>query len=110
MVCMLVGCSTYSPSQQTDFKTQVAFKRYLFTSDLVNETEAADGFKKTLETEEWKSVCATFREFGARDLEIYVFQDRLLSILETDIDFDLEQLDTALGMSAAYSKWQYKSS
>jgi L-rhamnose mutarotase len=106
VVCVLRICFVSDAAEEPASGKVTAFKRYLFTCDLVDETDAVKGFKKMLEQDEWKSVCKTFRESGARDLEIYVFQDRVLAILETTTDFDLGRLEAELGMSEAYSEWE----
>ncbi len=106
VVCVLGICFASDATEEPASGKVAAFKRYLFTCDLVDETDAVEEFKKALKQDEWKSVCKIFRDSGARDLEIYVFQDRVLAVLETTVDFELERLEAGLGMSDTYSGWE----
>ena len=84
-VCFLGGCaSSYKKAEQAKI-----FKRYYQMADLKEDADLIGRYKKELESEQWKRVCEIFREQGVLDYEIYLFRNRLLGILETDLDFDV---------------------
>jgi L-rhamnose mutarotase len=65
-------------------------KRYCLTLDLRNDPELIDEYKKHHE-KIWPEVYESIKASGIIEMEIYLYQNRLFMIIETDEEFSFEK-------------------
>lgn len=72
-------------------------KRYCWMADLQEDEDLIEEYKQELRSEQWKRVCEIMKERGVLDYEIYQFQNRLLMIVETELDFNVVEFGREIG-------------
>lgn len=80
-------------------------KRYCWMADLKDDEELIEEYKEEMESEPWKKICEIMKEKGVLDYEIYQFQNRLLMIVETVLDFDVMEFGREIGERDDVKKW-----
>ena len=80
-------------------------KRYCWMGDLQEDEDLIEEYKEEMESELWKRVCEIMKERGVLDYEIYQFQNRLLMIVETELDFNVVEFGREIGEMDEVRQW-----
>lgn len=84
--------------------TQV--KRYCMTLDLKENPELIEEYKYWHQNEHiWPEIPEGMKEVGIRDMEIYLYGNRMFLIMETTMDFDLEKDFERMGQLPRQKEW-----
>jgi L-rhamnose mutarotase len=84
--------------------TQV--KRYCMTLDLKENPELIEEYKYWHQDEHiWPEIPVGMREVGIRDMEIYLYGNRMFLIMETTMDFDLGKDFERMGQLPGQKEW-----
>jgi L-rhamnose mutarotase len=79
-----------------DSKEPEIFKRYCKAVDLVADTNLIEEFKQLLNDDLWRAIVENWKEFGVTDVQIFQFETHLLMIIDTKLDFDLQEMESKL--------------
>ena len=100
-VLLVVGCARdYKRAGQAG-----VIKRYCWMGDLQEDEDLIEEYKEEMESELWKRVCEIMKERGVLDYEIYQFQNRLLMIVETELDFNVVEFGREIGEMDEVRQW-----
>ncbi|MHC4586296.1 MAG: L-rhamnose mutarotase, partial [Planctomycetota bacterium] len=80
-------------------------KRYCWMADLQEDEDLMEEYKQELRSDLWKRVCDIMKERGVLDYEIYQFQNRLLMIIETELDFNIVAFGREISGMAEVRQW-----
>ena len=80
-------------------------KRYCFALDLKEDPELIDEYKE-YHRKVWPEVLTSIRNSGIRDMEIYILQNRLFMIMETETDFSFERKSAADEDNPKVQEWE----
>jgi L-rhamnose mutarotase len=101
VACFLGGCgSDYKKAEQVQL-----IKRYCWMADLQEDEDLIEEYKHELRSEQWKRVCEIMKERGVLDYEIYQFENRLLMIVETELDFNIVEFGREIGEMDDVRQW-----
>ena len=101
VACSLGGCgSDYKKAEQVQ-----PVKRYCWMADLKDDEELIEEYKEEMESELWRSVCEIMKERGVLEYEIYLFQNRLLMIVETVLDFNIMEFGREISEMEEVRRW-----
>ncbi len=105
IVFCLVSCNGL---QRGDYKVAGNYKRYMFACDLRDKSESVEAYRWLLRDEFPEQVKKELIDMGVLQMQIYQFQDRLLTVLETKDGFDLETAKQEIKANPAYQSWLRK--
>jgi L-rhamnose mutarotase len=105
-LCLFCSLAFSTDSSASDWQTDT-FKRYFIASDL-KDPNLGPEYKKLLSGEHWAEIAEWMHSQGVIDLEIYLFQQRLAMIFETEPDFHLQTFKDRLHALPLYKDWQNK--
>jgi L-rhamnose mutarotase len=74
-------------------------------ADLKEDEDLIEGYRQELRSDLWKRVCEIMKERGVLDYEIYQFQNRLLMIVETELDFNIVEFGREIGEMNEVRQW-----
>ena len=83
------------------------FKRYCKICDLKSDPELVAEYRRLLANEFPSELAGAMKDAGVLDMEIYlcIGRNRLLMIMETGLDFDLEKVEAKLAALSEHKKW-----
>jgi L-rhamnose mutarotase len=79
-----------------DSKEPEIYKRYCKAVDLVADTILVEEFKQILNEDLWQTIVQKWKGSGVIDVKIYQFETHLLMIIDTELDFDLQDMESKL--------------
>ncbi len=82
------------------------FKRYCMTADLEKSPQAKEKMKASFQSQAWQEVVEYLQSLGVYDLEVYIYRQRLLAVLETSLEFDFTSTQNALETNVSYQAWE----
>ncbi|MBD1433520.1 L-rhamnose mutarotase [Sphingobacterium sp. DN00404] len=86
-------------------------KRYCLILDLIDEKHLINEYISAhSEKNHWKEIRRGLREIGILEMEIYVYGNRLVMIVETGLDFDWEVAFSKLETLPRQVEWETKMS
>jgi L-rhamnose mutarotase len=74
-------------------------------ADLQEDEGLINGYRRELKSGQWKKMCKQFRENGVLDYQIYLFNNRLFGVLETDLDFSLQNFAFRMYSTGQAREW-----
>jgi len=80
-------------------------KRYCWMADLQEDEDLIEEYKEEMESEQWKMVCEIMKERGVLDYDIYLFENRLLMIVETELDFNIFEFGREISEMDEVRRW-----
>lgn len=82
-------------------------KRYFQTLDLKNDLNLIDMYKQRHQKEfYWEEVGRGIREIGILDMEIFIYEEHLVMVVETPLDFDWRKSFDKLSKMPIQIKWE----
>lgn len=82
-------------------------KRYFQTLDLKNDLNLIDMYKQRHQKEfYWEEVGRGIREIGILDMEIFIYEEHLVMVVETPLDFDWRKSFDKLSKIPIQIKWE----
>ena len=96
---------SYSPSEG-QLKTSVQpYKRFVWT--LLLEPNLIDEYKRVHSIGmAWPEITANMKSIGVKDMEIYLYQEKVMLIMDTIPDFDLEAIGPKWQKLPREKEWQ----
>ena len=88
-----------------DSKEPEIFKRYCKAADLVTDTNLVEEFKQLLNDDLWHAIVQKWKEFGVTDVQIFQFETHLLMIIDTKLDFNLQEIESKLADLPEQKTW-----
>lgn len=82
-------------------------KRFCQTLDLKNDKDLISEYKYWHKSENiWPEIPRGIREIGIVDMEIYIIDNRLFMIIETNADFDWDKSFAELAGKERQAEWE----
>lgn len=82
-------------------------KRYFQTLDLKNDLNLIDMYKQRHQKEfYWEEVGRGIREIGILDMEIFIYEEHLVMVVETPLNFDWRKSFDKLSKMPIQIKWE----
>ena len=81
------------------------YKRYCKTLTLRDDPELIRQYKE-VHAKVWPEIIQGMREVGILDMEIYLYQNRLFMIMDTEPDFDHDKAMAALARKPRQREWE----
>ena len=101
VVWFVGGCAeNYRRAEQSEF-----VKRYCWMADLQEDEDLIEEYKQELRSKQWKRVCEIMKGRGVLDYEIYQFENRLLMIIETELDFNVVEFGREISGMDEVRQW-----
>ena len=96
--------------KQTGYKMKeygIPTKRYCQTLDLKDDPELISEYRKRhTENEAWPEILQGIRSVGILEMEIYILDNRLFMIVETQFDFDWDEAFARLATLPRQEEWE----
>ena len=102
---ILLGCQSRDRTMPGD--APPVMKRYCQTLDLKNDSALIAEYVLWHTPDSiWKEIPAGIRDVGIREMQIYLFENKLCMVVETPVDFDWGTQMTRLGSLPRQAEWE----
>jgi len=88
-----------------DSKEPEIYKRYCKAVDFVADTNVVEEIKQLLNDDLWHTIVQKWKKFGVTDIQIFQFETHLLMIIDTKLDFDLQEMESKLADLPELKTW-----